>query len=117
MRPMNEPMLLNPERHWECVSCGRQLKTIDHRVTTPLHPCASFNGLEVPYTEVPPGQEKLAKHTARHVLREREDYVGQERGVLMVNGRAVMAMATERPDGSNDLRVFAPMAYADLRAS
>lgn len=112
---MNEPVLLDPEKHWECASCGVQHVTIDYRVTTPLHPCSKLNGMEVPFTEVPPGQEKLRRFSARHVLKEREDYIGQEQ-VQMHNGRPIMALSTERPDGSNDLRVYAPTSFASLRA-
>jgi hypothetical protein len=109
----NEPTLLDPEKHWECASCGRQLKTVDYRITTPLHPCPTLNGLEVPYTEVPRGQAELRRHSARHVLRERDDYIGTEI-VRLHNGRPIMSLSTERPDGSNDLRVYAPTALARL---
>jgi hypothetical protein len=47
------------------------------------------------------------------ILREREDYVGTERVQLIeVDGKArpVMAAVTERPDGSNDTVVYAPVA-------
>ena len=49
----------------------------------------------------------------RHMPVERADYIGRERGVRHDNrGRAVMAVRTERADGSNDTAVFAPTAYA-----
>lgn len=41
---------------------------------------------------------------------EREDWVGQERVFLDGNGRPVMAVVTERPDGSNDVLVNVPAA-------
>lgn len=108
------PVLLNPEHHWECISCGRQEVTrTPGKVVTPLHPCKAHNGLDVPYTEVPPGKQELRKHAARHVLREREDYIGQE-VVRYHNGRPIMALVTERADGSNDARVYAPVAQARL---
>jgi len=41
---------------------------------------------------------------------EREDYVGNEQVQLDPTGRPVMAVITEREDGSNDVSVYAPTA-------
>jgi hypothetical protein len=46
---------------------------------------------------------------------ERDDYVGREMVQSDSDGRPVMAIRTERWDGSNDLAVLAPCATADLR--
>jgi hypothetical protein len=42
------------------------------------------------------------------MYREREDYVGREQVQTDANGRPVMSITTERPDGSNDAVVLAP---------
>lgn len=107
------PVLLDPTKHWECLSCGVQKVTKTPQIITPLHPCKAHNGLEVPFTEVPPGQSGLKKHAGRHVIREREDYIGAE-VVQYHEGRPIMSLVTERPDGSNDARVYAPAAKARL---
>ena len=107
------PVLLDPTKRWECISCGDQRVTTTPQIITPLHQCKAHNGLDVPYTEVPPGQRELRKHAARHVVREREDYVGQEI-VAYHNGRPLLALVTERADGSNDARVYAPAAQARI---
>lgn len=63
----------------------------------------------VPYVEVHGVEFK--KHSARHVAVGREDYEGDEKGVTHDgDGRAVMAVRTERADGSYDTHVFAPAA-------
>ena len=43
---------------------------------------------------------------------DREDYVGEDEGRVTTdeNGRPVMAVRTDRQDGSNDLAVMAPTA-------
>lgn len=107
------PVLLDPTKRWECLSCGTQKVTKTPQIVTPLHPCRAHHGLDVPFTEVLPGQRELKKHAGRHVIREREDYIGSEQ-VQYHNGRPIMALVTERPDGSNDARVYAPAAQARL---
>lgn len=103
-------ILLDPSRRWECPSCNRQLKT-DRPVTQiPLHPCKEQRGLMVPFVEVH-GVE-LPKHAARHVVVERGDWVGSEHVQTDGEGRPVMAVRTERPDGSYDTHVLAPAATA-----
>jgi hypothetical protein len=41
---------------------------------------------------------------------EREDYIGTQEVPVDANGRPVMSVITERPDGSNDTIAFAPTA-------
>lgn len=104
-------LLEPPLRRFECPSCGQTTAKRDPRVTTELHPCRAQRGLMVPLVELAPGQDSLAKHTVRHVAVERGDYIGTERGVAHDgDGRAVMAVRTERADGSNDCHVLAPTA-------
>lgn len=103
--------LLDPTKHWECPSCGRQHVTKTAQVTSELHACPAQHGLAVPFVEVT-GSE-LKRGTVRHVAVERGDYVGSEVGVRHDSeGKAVMAVRTERADGSNDVHVFAPSATA-----
>lgn len=104
-----EPIILKPEFRWECPSCGQQHVTHEVRPHTPLHPCRGQAGLAVPYAPVPKGAEGLKKHSVRHVLNEREDWIGDEM-VQYHNGRPIMNLITERADGSNDVRVYAPTA-------
>jgi hypothetical protein len=104
--------VLDPTQHWQCPSCGAQHVTKEPRPHTPFHPCRAQKGLTVPYVVVDRGSE-LKKHAVRHVVVERGDFIGRERGVRHDGeGRAVMAVRTERADGSNDCTVFAPAAQA-----
>lgn len=105
----NLPILDNT-RLWECPSCGKQHKTKDQRIITPMHPCVKLKGIMAPYVEVPRGKQHLDKHTHVHRVIEREDYVGKEKGVMHdENGKAVMAVHTERESG-HDTTVFAAVA-------
>jgi hypothetical protein len=102
---MNIPILRNPITHWECERCPALDQTNVAGVHTRFHRCAALGGAELPMIVRGSG--------ARVILREREDYVGAERVQLIeVDGKArpVMAAVTERPDGSNDTVVYAPVA-------
>lgn len=104
-------MILEPPlRRFECPSCGRTEAKRDPRVTTELHQCGAQRGLLMPFVELAPGQDSLRRHEVRHVTFERGDYIGAEQGVAHdENGRAVMAVHTERGDG-HDTTVYAPTA-------
>jgi hypothetical protein len=104
-------MILEPPlRRFECPSCGRTLAKRDPRVTTEMHLCPAQKLLLVPFVELAPGQRELKKNSVRHVAVERGDYIAGEKGVrLDGEGRAVMAVHTERVDGY-DCAVFAPCA-------
>lgn len=102
--------ILPAERYWECPSCGYQTVTTRGGVITPMHACARQVGLEVPLVQVF-DNHGLKPGAVRHVAVERMDMVGAETGVLVDNqGRVIQAIRTERADGSNDCRVFAPLA-------
>lgn len=105
-------MILEPPvRRFECPSCGQTATKHDPRVTTELHPCSAQRGLMVPFVELAAGQDSLRRHEVRHVAVERGDYIAAEQGVAHdADGRAVMAVRTERGDGSHDTTVFAPVA-------
>ena len=94
--------LLTPTRLWECPNCQQTDVTHEARPHTRFHNCAGLMGLSAPM--IPAGT------SAKVTLHEREDYIGTE-DVAMVNGRPIMSIITERPDGSNDVAVFAPTAH------
>lgn len=97
--------MLNPERYWECPSCARQHVSHEPRPHTPLHACTGQAGLAVPFVPVKTNGG-IKRGTVRHKIVEREDYIGQEKGVrLDSNGKAVMAVHTERANG-HDTHVF-----------
>lgn len=99
------PVILTPpEQRWECPSCGLLDVTHEQRTHTQMHPCPALGGLLTPM--VPAGSK------ARHVAREREDYVGSDLVQLDDNGRPVMSLTTEHDDGRQDCMIFAPAASA-----
>lgn len=94
-----------PVHEWECPSCARRSITRELVPQARPHPCAGRLGLQVPM--VPAGTR------ARHVVVEREDYIGDELVQLAPeNGRPVMAVVTEHADGRRDAAVYAPTARA-----
>lgn len=101
-------VLLDIERRWQCPSCGIQDVTRMNQPHTQMHPCRALRGVIAPLVEVH-GLE-FQKHSVRHVVNEREDYVGTENVRTDAEGRPVMSINTERADGSNDCHVFAPTA-------
>lgn len=111
---MRGVLLEHQEKHWECPSCGRQHVTRTAQVTSELHACPSQRGMIVPFVEVI-SNAGIAKHSVRHVVVERGDFIGSELGVRHdAEGKAVMAVHTERADGSHDTHVFAPAAQARI---
>src|SRR5258705_3183284 len=97
-----EVVLLKPEQRWECPNCN--FKDVTHEASphSRFHSCRGLKGLTAPM--VPAGTK--TKVTAR----EREDYVGREIVTKDGEGRPIMAIVTEREDGSNDTAVLAPIA-------
>lgn len=96
------PILVATKR-WSCPSCGLETVTQEAKPHVPMHPCPKMGGLVASFSEVD------AKQKTRHVMVEREDYVNNET-VTTVDGRPIMALRTEREDGSADVSVFAPLA-------
>jgi hypothetical protein len=107
---MTATILQPPQKNWQCPACDLQHVTFEARPHTPMHPCASMNGLLAPFVEVT-GVE-LDRKAARLVRVDREDYVGKEIVRTDGVGRPAMAVVTERADGSNDCHVFASTAQA-----
>ena len=117
-------MILEPRpRQFECPTCRLRIESRQQGVA--MHPCKA-TGLTMPMVEVEPGKD-LDLSQVRHVLNEREDYVGDAEqkangeyrrdsegrplGLLpRVDGRIIMSVSTERADGSNDSTVYAPSA-------
>lgn len=92
-------MTLGAYRHWECPNCS--LEETTGPVPNRFHSCPGLHGLTAPM--IPAGTK------AKVYTTEREDYIGDET-VQLHEGRPVMNVITERPDGSNDVVVFAPTA-------
>ncbi len=101
-------LLRSIDIRWNCPNCPTQLVT--HSVDpVPFHPCRGLSGLTAPLVQE--GSDARVRAVVR------EDYVGTEEGVTHDSeGRPVMAIVTERPDGSNDLVVLAPTATATAEA-
>lgn len=103
-------MNIDPIVDWYCPECGKRDRTQDARPHTRYHTCPKLRFLTTPM--VREGTK------ARIVLREREDYVGNESVQLDPElGRPVMAMHTERADGSYDTAVYAPAARGGATAN
>lgn len=94
--------LVTAIRNWSCPNCKFTDVTHEKRPHTRMHACAGLKGLTAPMVET----GTRVKVTAV----EREDYVGNEQVQTDAEGRPVMAVVTEREDGSNDVAVFAPTA-------
>lgn len=94
-------------RRWHCPECRKTDVTNDSGVGTRYHICPKMRGLSVPMV--------LAGVKAKLVLREREDYIGDEMVQLdPERRRPVMSITTERDNGQ-DVVVFAPTARAHGR--
>ena len=98
------PILALPVHTWHCPSCGEQDQTRESQPHTRMHSCRALGGLTTPMASGLPGR-------ARHVVNEREDYVGSE-DVTMVDGRPVMNVTTEYADGHTDVAAYAATAHA-----
>jgi len=94
---------------WYCPECGLTDMTREALPHTRFHRCAKLRGMDAPMVQ--------QGTKARIRLVEREDYEGPDAPNVQRDpeyGRPVMAMRTERADGSNDVRVYAPVATGRL---
>lgn len=73
----------------------------------PHHRCTGMAGLMVPLVR--------QGHRANLLAIEREDYVGREDVLLDSNGRPIMAVEVQHPDGSTDRSVYAPTAHLNAK--
>jgi hypothetical protein len=105
---MTTVMLEPPATFLRCPSCGQvgQTERVDARA---MHACPALSGLTAPLVKVKRPDDTPVE---RHLLIEREDYLGNSIGV----GR-FMATRTERPDGSFDCTAYAPTAIGSLRGA
>lgn len=95
-------LLEMPEQRWVCPRCS--VTDVTRGKPNRFHHCAGMAGLLAPL--VPYGTDCTLEAVVR------EDYVRREAVRLDGDGRPVMAVATRRADGSNDLLVYAPTAQA-----
>lgn len=96
------PILVVAERRWSCPNCTFTDVTHEARPHTRYHVCKGLKGLSAPMV---PADTRVKVSAV-----EREDYIGDEQVQTDAEGRPVMAVVTEREDGSNDVSVFAPTA-------
>jgi len=94
--------LLTRETLWTCPNCDLVEQTHNAEPHTRFHACKGLQGLTAPMVQ--------AGTRAKVTAVEREDYIGNEQVQLSPEGRPIMAVITEREDGSNDVAVFAPTA-------
>lgn len=81
--------------NWHCPNCGltETTKPLPNR----FHVCPKLHGLTAPMLS---GRGKVE-------VREREDYVSNEKVFVAPNGRPIMSIVTTRDNGQ-DTMVFAP---------
>lgn len=96
-------------RRWVCQWCNYTAVTIRAECANRYHPCANVGLAIVPMLLVVDD-----KPVGRARIVARQDYVRDEIVPYDHRGQAVMGISTDRPDGSNDLVVFAPPARLDL---
>lgn len=100
-----KPVLLLPERRWQCPNCTETAITREAQPHSRFHACRGLHGLTAPM--VPAGTRcKVTAH-------EREDYIGTEIVQVAGNGRPIMNVITTRDDGQ-DCTVYAPCATARM---
>lgn len=93
-------ILQPPQQHWTCPNCP--VTAVTEGKPNRFHDCRGLAGLLAPMV--------LEGFTGQVRAVEREDYIGDAQVRYDGNGRPVVAVVTERPDGSNDVTVFAPTA-------
>lgn len=96
--------VLSPEQRWECPNCPAVDITSEAQPHSRMHACSGLFGMTVPM--VPAGTRCKVE------LREREDYIGGETGLRMVEGRPIMSAVVTRDDGM-DCAVYAPQARVE----
>jgi hypothetical protein len=95
--------LLNPPpTRWVCSNGCGVTDVTPAGVPNRFHVCRVLRGITAPL---------VAEGSVVRVRAvEREDYVGDEVVQYDTDGRPIMAVVTDRPDGSNDVVVMAPTA-------
>jgi hypothetical protein len=100
-------VLVQPIHRWYCPNCRFEDVTREAQPHTRYHTCPKLRGLSAPMVR--------AGSRAKVYAREREDYIGGDLVQTDEAGRPVMAVVTERDDGSNDVAVFAPTATGSAK--
>ena len=98
--------VLQPQTHWVCPNCTLEQVTVETRPHTRYHACPGLYGMTAPMIEV---GKKVKVYAV-----ERQDYVGKEIVTLDARGRPIMAVVTERENGTDAL-VFAPLATGSVK--
>ena len=101
-------MLLDATKHWECVRCRHEHRTVVVAPHVPMHNCPAMSTMSLPMTEV--GADVQVR------VVEREDYVGGNI-VTYANGRPVMAVATDHADGRVAVHAYAGHARINVEAN
>lgn len=91
-----------PPTRWICSNGCGVVDLTPAGLPNRFHTCRALGGISAPL--VPDGSDVRVRAV------EREDYIGQEIVQLDANGRPIMAVITDRPDGSYDTAVMAPTA-------
>jgi hypothetical protein len=94
------PILTPVLQVWVCPNCP--VREAARGQTNRYHQCRGLKGLLAPMV--------LEGTVCRVRAVEREDYVGNEIVHYDGDGRPIMAVSVERPDGSNDLLSNVPTA-------
>jgi hypothetical protein len=95
------PILAAPRR-FVCPNCPAWYVEPNPSAPQRFHPCPGLKGI------LAPGVLEGSDCKVEAVVRE--DYVGIDAPHLDDDGRPIMAVRTERADGSNDIAVMAPCA-------
>lgn len=104
----DRPVLLEPPvRVYECPSCGH--RQTSRALLGVIHSCPQLGGITAPMQLA--DRYGIIGDAAHHRLVERGDWIAGE----AVQHGGVMAVHTERPDGSHDTLVFAPTARTTTR--
>lgn len=74
-----------------------------------MHGCSGMRGLLAPMVRVPAERIELPRGSVRTVAVERGDYVAGAGVQTDGEGRPVMAVRTDRADGSFDTTILAPV--------
>lgn len=95
-----------PPIRWICANGCGVVDLTPAGTPNRFHPCRVLRGITAPLVPENSG--------ARVRVIERQDYIGGEDVQRDGEGRPVMSVITERPDGSNDVIVMAPTAHLKI---
>jgi hypothetical protein len=100
--------LLAAMADWYCPNCWvRDTAPPPPPGQVRFHTCPGLHGLTAPLVRAGTGCKVEAV--------ERQDYLAGEVQRTGDDGKPYAGVRTERPDGSNDLAAFAPLARASIR--